>query len=194
MRFETKPLIDELLAIADHAAESAKKFKTLDTKQLNFRQHNNSWSILQCIEHLNLYGDFYLPEIAKQIDAGKFTRHTSTYKSGIIGNYFANLMRGKNGKIKKLKSPKDKTPVSSTLLSITLDRFLKQLDRLKALLIESQNVDMTKTKVPISISRIIKINLGDTFRFYTYHIERHIAQANRVMKLAVNQKNPVAVP
>ena len=38
---------------------------------LNQRLQQDSWSILECIEHLNLYGNYYLPEIEKQLTASK---------------------------------------------------------------------------------------------------------------------------
>jgi hypothetical protein len=66
-------------------------------------------------------------------------------------------------------------------LSITtLDRFLKQQELLKALLQQALEADITKIKTAISLSKFIKLRLGDTFRFYVYHIERHIAQAEKI--------------
>ena len=82
-----------------------------------------------------------------------------------------------------MKSPKDKNPVNSDLTATTLDRLLKQLELLKQLLNQSRKVNLIKAKTPISISKLIKLRLGDTFRFFTYHIERHIAQAQRVKRV-----------
>jgi len=36
---------------------------------------------LECIEHLNRYGDFYIPEITKRIKTGKSTTTSSPFKS-----------------------------------------------------------------------------------------------------------------
>ena len=41
-----------------------------------------------------------------------------------------------------------------------------------------------KTKTAISISKLIKLRLGDTFRVLIYHNERHIKQAERAIKEA----------
>lgn len=43
-------------------------------------------------------------------------------------------------------------------------------------------MDLTKTKASISLTRLIKLRLGDTLRFFTYHIERHVLQAERICK------------
>jgi hypothetical protein len=177
MELNSDALINELLLITERASDQVRKFKQLKDDQLNFRNSPDEWSVLECIEHLNLYGDFYLPEIERQVIVSKGGRKSGTFKSGIIGNYFANLMKVKDGKVKKLKSPKDKNPVNRDLTITSLERFLKQQELLKSLLQQAKTVDLTRTKVPISLTKFIKLRLGDTFRFFVYHIERHICQA-----------------
>ena len=170
-----------MLALTERSSAIVRHFKTLSSEQLNFKRDPEQWSVLECIEHLNLYGDFYLPEIERRIMAATKGGNTKNFNSGMIGDYFANLMKAKDGKVKKMKSPKDKNPANSLLPVTTLDRFLKQQDRLKVLLEQSSKVDLTSTKCSISISKLIKLRLGDTFRFLVYHIERHVAQAERAI-------------
>lgn len=180
MQIESTLLIDDLLRRTENATSAVRKLQALTTDQLQFKQNTQTWSILECIEHLNLYGDYYLVEIEKQILANNGKSKSTVFKSGLIGNYFANLMQVKNGKMTKMKSPKDKNPIHSKLTITTIDRFLKQQDRLKTLLAQARNVDLTKTKTAISLSKYVKLRLGDTFRFFIYHIERHIHQAERI--------------
>jgi hypothetical protein len=179
MKVSNNLLIEELLSLTENSIQSANKFKGLSVAQLNFRKSLNEWSVLECIEHLNLYGDFYLPEIEKQILANKNINEATIFKSGIIGNYFAGLIKVNNGQIKKMKSPKDKNPLNDKLTITTLDRFLKQQELLKLLLHRAKTVDMGKIKTAISLTNMLKLKLGDTFRFYVYHIERHVFQAER---------------
>ncbi len=191
MQTDSNTLIEELLVVTEQASSTAKKFKALTPLQLNFKKNANEWSILQCIEHLNLYGEFYLPEIEKQIIANKGHATSIQFRSGIVGNYFANLMKVKDGKVKKMKSPKDKNPSNSELTITTIERFLKQQKLLKSLLVQAKSVDLTHTKVSISLTKFIRLRLGDTFRFFIYHIERHIGQAERIK---VNLGSQVARP
>ena len=179
MKINKGQLITELLRLTEQAIISVKKFKTLNISQLNLKNTPDQWSILECIEHLNLYGDFYLPEIQKQLMDTKNNSNSPVFKPGVIGNYFAGLMKTENGNIKKMKSPKDKNPVNSTLAITTLDRFLKQEQLLQSLLKEASTADLTKIKTAISLTAFIKLRLGDTLRFYVYHIERHIIQAEK---------------
>jgi hypothetical protein len=81
-----------------------------------------------------------------------------------------------------MKTFKDKNPIHSSLTTTTLDRFLKQNEKLQALLKQAEGIDITATKTAISISTLVKLRLGDTFRFVIYHIERHIAQAERCLQ------------
>lgn len=187
MKIKQELLIDELLHITDRAISAAHGFKMLSETDLNRQKGANQWSILECLEHLNLYGDYYLPEIEKQLLQGKKVSKSAFFKSGILGNYFANLMKVDGDKIKKMKSPRDKNPVNSKLSVITIDRFLKQAEKLKMLLGQSEKINLTSTKVPISLSKWVRLRLGDTLRFYVYHIERHILQAQRNVKMIPNQ-------
>jgi hypothetical protein len=180
MQTEARVLLEEMVQITEACTVAVKQFRTLSGAQLNYRTDPESWSILECIEHLNLYGDFYLPEMEKQILAQKQDTPCTVFKSGIIGNYFAELMQAKNGKIKKMTSPKDKNPVHSHLTVTTIERFIKQQERLLNILRLAGSVDLARTRTAISITRLIKLRLGDTFRFFVYHIERHVTQAQRV--------------
>jgi len=80
-----------------------------------------------------------------------------------------------------MKTPIDKNPLGSQLSVTTIDRFLKQQEMLRSLLERARHIDLTKTKVPISLTKFIRLRLGDTFRFFVYHIERHIRQAENVL-------------
>jgi hypothetical protein len=188
-------LINELLSIIENCLGLARQFQTLDEKTLNYRPAEKSWSILECLEHLNLYGDFYLPEIEKCVMKGRPYPSSSIFSSGRIGNYFANLMKvKKDGTIKKMKSPGDKNPLGSDLNSLTVDRFIKQLERLQQLLEDCRYINLTELRTPISLTRLIKLRLGDTLRFLVYHIERHTVQALNVERnLAVpNRENAMS--
>lgn len=179
MKMDRIELIDELLEKTEKATQIVLQIKTRDSEALNFKKNQDSWSALECLEHLNRYGNFYLPEIEKQILSRKPDVTATTFKSGMIGNYFANLMSVNNGKIKKMKSPKNMNPANSDLSVTVIDRFLKQQEMLKSLLLQAKTSDLTKTRCAISLSNLIKLRLGDTFRFFVYHIERHVIQAEK---------------
>ena len=186
MQISSHQLLDQLIRQNEAATLAAQKLKQeLNEVQLNSKPTPQTWSILECIEHLNLYGDYYLPEIEKRlISSQKADQSNRIFKSGIIGNYFANSMLVNEGKIQKMKTPKDKNPafVSSQVSSLAIERFLKQQEKLRTLLIDAKNIDLNKVKTSIALTSLIKLKLGDTLRFVVYHIDRHLWQANNVRK------------
>jgi len=182
MKIKNEQLIDELMAIVLKCTTSAEKLKIMESGQLYVRPAKDAWNILECFEHLNRYGDFYLPAIEKAILSQEINKGRGLFKSGLIGNYFARLIQVKPGEIKKMSTTKDKDPFNQTLSVITIDRFLKQQQLLIALLNQARSIDLTNTKTPISISKFIRLRLGDTLRFMVYHIERHVLQAERIPK------------
>jgi hypothetical protein len=127
---------------------------------------------------LSLYGDFYLVEIEQRV-ANSNTNSSTYLHSGLLGNYFAKSMLPKNGKIRKMKTFKDKDPANSNLPLTTIDRFLKQQQRMIELLELARKVDLNKVKTSITFP-VIKLKLGDTFRFVIYHNHRHMIQAENI--------------
>ncbi len=171
-------LIDELIQIIQIQIHQAEMFKKLSIQKLNQKNNPNSWSILECIEHLNLYGTFYLPEIEKQIEKSIYPP-SPIFKSGILGNYFAKSMLPSK-KMKKMNTFADKNPVGSQLDESVIDRFIFQEKKMIHLLNQARNISLSKTKTAISISKWIRLRLGDTFRFVINHNTRHIAQAKQL--------------
>ncbi|WP_254051942.1 DinB family protein [Capnocytophaga canimorsus] len=60
--------------------------------ELSHSPSDDTWSILECIEHLNLYGNFYPPEIASCI-AKADESNRNLFKSRFLGNYFVKLIQ-----------------------------------------------------------------------------------------------------
>lgn len=177
---ETKQLLDELTTITKSNIEIANSFKTNNPKTLNWRQSEKSWSILECLEHLNRYGVFYLPELNRCIAKARYKKPRLFYKTGVLGGYFARMMKAESQS--KIKSLKSYNPIGSQLDQGVLDVFITQQETLLLILDQAQQVDLIKNKTATSLSRLIRLQLGDTLSFLIYHNERHIKQASNVLK------------
>ena len=174
-------LLDELREITQTNIQEVKQLLALDSEQLNYKPSSESWSILECMEHLNRYGNFYIPEITQRIKQSKHEK-SDTFKTGLLGDYFAKSMLPKE-KLNKMKTFKSMNPNNSQLDASVLDTFLDQQKQLLKLLDQSENINLTKTKTAISISKLIKLRLGDTLRVVIYHNWRHVVQAKKVVDL-----------
>lgn len=179
MKIKSEKLIQQLLEITRKNINFAETLKDKFAKELNFRESEGSWSVLECLEHLNLYGDFYIPEIRRVIQKTK-TRSVPYFKSGLIGNYFAESMLPKEG-FKKIKTFKDKNPLGSNLNRKVIQRFIEQQLEIIELLNRASHCNLNKVKTAISITKLLKLKLGDTFRFVINHNIRHIEQVKDVL-------------
>lgn len=179
MLIEVSVLIKELNEYIKTHLQFFESIEQLTTQQLQYRQHENSWSVLECIQHLNLYGEFYIPKIRKALEKSNFKK-TNTFKSGFLGDKFA-LSMLPNEQMKTMNTFKSKNPIHTTLdRKQVVQKFLKQQNELLYLLEISKHQNLTKIYTSTTLP-LIKFRLGDTFRFVIYHNERHIVQAKRVL-------------
>ncbi|ASK28688.1 hypothetical protein CEY12_00545 [Chryseobacterium sp. T16E-39] len=181
MKISSSQLISELKSITQSNIQYIETIlQKTDQEELNQRTSENSWSALECIEHLNLYDCFYIPEISKRIHASK-TSPKATFSPGILGNYFAKSMLPKE-KSNAMKTFKAMNPIHSRLDKNVIKKFIEGQQQLLNLLDKAKDIDLEKTKTSISISKLIKLKLGDTLRFVIYHQVRHIEQVKKVLR------------
>lgn len=180
MKLKSTVLLGDLLERTKQNLEAVEEFRSRSFEELNSRTVPGSWSVLECIEHLNFYGNFYLPEMEKQITASPYPAD-EVFKSGLLGNYFAEIMLPKE-KLKKMKTLKSQDPIGKVLDKEVLEVFTDHQLQLIHLLEKAKSVSLSKTKTGISITKHLRLRLGDTLRIVIYHNQRHIKQAQNVLK------------
>ena len=182
--YPSKMLLSQLQEQTESFLNKAvSEWQMMRHSQFGFKASPEQWSAAQCLEHLNSYGDFYLPEMERAIKKAKEKGYAPTihFKSGWLGNYFTKLMLpGQDGSIgKKMSSPKNHYPAGNADSHKTIATFIEQQEKLLQLLESAKEVDLNKATCAISISKLVKLKLGDTFQFYIAHQHRHILQAER---------------
>lgn len=182
MKIKSNVLILNLIEETRQLINKAELLKTKSDAVLNYKEDLKSWSILECLEHLNLYGRFYLPEITSRINKTPFVKDAE-FKSGWLGNYFAKSMMPK-AKVNKMMTFKSMNPINSNLDRTVIDSFINQQTEMLELLNKARNVSLNKVKTGISITKWINLKLGDTFRFVVYHNQRHMLQAEKILHQA----------
>ena len=177
-------LVESFIQQTNQIIQTVEKLKVKEIHLLTWKQNPTSWSVLECLEHLNLYGDFYLPEMESKIKSTK-SKFDPEFKSGVLGNYFSKSMLPQD-KMKKMNTFKDKNPLNSKLDLSVIDKFISQQLLFIDLLNQARNVSLNKTKITTSISKLIKLKLGDTFQFIINHNLRHLKQIENVQKAFSN--------
>jgi uncharacterized damage-inducible protein DinB len=175
----SKELIDILeQEVEKHLQDAIRIFQNLTPESLLKPSASGGWSIAQCLWHLNSYGEYYFPEIRKGLT--KNYPFNPEFKSSWLGNYFTNTMKP-GLKMKKYKAFKDHTPAPALDAHEVVAKFIQQQEELLDLLKLARHTDLNKVRIPISISRWLKLKLGDVFQFIIAHNERHLQQAKRNM-------------
>tara|TARA_R110002049_G_scaffold174462_3_gene341656 strand:- start:11939 stop:12496 length:558 start_codon:yes stop_codon:yes gene_type:complete len=184
MNITSEALISELIELTRQNINEAEQLNQKSINELNWKLDEKTWSVLEAIEHLNLYGDFYLPEIENCMDKSNKTSE-AYYKPGLLGDYFAKSMLPKE-KLNKMNTFKSKNPNGSYLDKSTLKHFLSQQEKTLHILNKARNVSLNKTKVSTTLGKLVKLKLGDTLRVVIYHNQRHIVQAEKSLELQLN--------
>ncbi|HVF56793.1 MAG TPA: DinB family protein [Pyrinomonadaceae bacterium] len=152
----------------------------LTDAQFNWRQEPGRWSIAECLAHLSVTGQAYLPALSRQIKAGREAGRLSRgpYRRGLLGRLF---LRGMEPPAKlKFKAPKLFAPLPEHLLAVVVPAFMSLQDQFVARMREADGVDIGRVKIASPASRFIKISLGDAFALMAAHERRHLWQARQV--------------
>lgn len=179
MTFSSTELLQELKTQTENHLVFARSLLQLPDERISRRPKHDAWNAVECLEHLNLYFAFYLPEIEKRLLAFK-GKPSDNFKSGWLGNYLAKSMLPKE-KPSRMKTFRSMDPIHSNAGQENILKFIANCEKFLSLLEQSQHADLTKIKTAISISSFIKLRLGDTLRFLAYHNERHILQARKAL-------------
>ena len=173
-------------------------WQNLPTSLLDAAPTTGGWSAAQCIEHLNIYSRYYIPAIEKAIRKANLEQQkpSDRFKSGWLGDYFVRLMKKdpvKNPK-DKLKAPKNAQPPVALNAPAVVAEFIDHLEKMQQLIENAGKINISKTRVGISIAKFVKLKLGDVIAFNVAHTQRHIMQAERAISAAkVRINSPVAV-
>ena len=178
MKTNSNELLHQLGLITQSNMTAAKAFLDLGEAQLNYKGSPNSWSILECMEHLNRYSAYYLPEIERHLDTSSMPPQHE-FKSGFMGNYLVNMVIPKTD-VKKMKTFSSMDPSGSYLSRDVISAFLASQDKLLELINRSRSANINKAGIAVTFTRLIKLKTGDALRFMAYHNQRHILQAQRV--------------
>lgn len=175
MKTDSKTLLTELEALTVEVLERTAAFEACTPEVLSRKPSPDAWSILECLEHLNRYSNFYLPEIKKALT---FPSRTNTFKSGPIGNFLVNAVIPKENS-RKMTTFSAMNPDGAPLSSQVLIDFLLNQRQLLSYIQKAKMANLNKAIVPVTFTRLVKLRLGDTLRFMAYHNQRHILQALR---------------
>ena len=69
MIHNSKKILSSLVLMTSSHLKEAKQWLELSEDKLQYKNGPKSWSVLECLEHLNRYTSFYNREISKKMKA-----------------------------------------------------------------------------------------------------------------------------
>lgn len=167
-------------------------FYYLEADELNAKPNENTWSILQCMEHINLTNEYYLKGLAKAIELkGDENFSNSDYSMGLWGKFMTNAMQPKGSKIRwkmktfdRLVPINQKDPKARLVEQVVFEKFNEDMKALTEALDIASEINWKKVKINTLLGKSVKLRLGDALAFVLAHTERHIQQA-------INLKNSI---
>ena len=179
-------LLEEVRKITQANLDSLKKkFSHLSIEQKIWRSAENTWNVQEVFAHLNEYARFYHEAFLTRISKTRFTEPKENFLSSPLGRSAWNSMKLGNAKNvkRKFKASRAYNPSIETSLvdGNDIERFRTGQEQLLEIIENARNVNIRKVRVPLSMSKIIKLRLGDALLYVAYHNERHMQQALNVI-------------
>ncbi len=163
-------------------------FYFMEAEELNVKPDKNSWSILQCFDHINRANGTYLKAFEKRLDRYSGPSHaTDKYRMGVMGKFMTRSMTPKEGKIRwkmktfqKLKPLNEQYPEARLMEQVVFEDFQGDMERLRVVLEKSPDLPWHDQRISSALGSMVKFKFGDAMAFVLAHTQRHIQQATNV--------------
>lgn len=153
-------------------------------ESLQRRRDGNTWNALECIAHLNVFLEMYMPRLeqaihrskARRWNPGTDVRYTRTGRRIVKRANIANK--------KPRRTPKRYDFGNAPLGNDVIKTFLINSERLLRNIQAARAVDLNRAKIGWGPSSFFKLTLGNVLEWLVLHGQRHVQQATT----AVNQQ------
>ncbi len=175
-------LTDDLRQIAQIKEQAAALLRGLSDTQYNWQPAPGRWSMAQCLAHIVITDDIYVPVLETCIaDARKKGMlGDGPFQHGRLGNWFVRSMDAPAKK--RFKNPKSVTPPPEQPLAKGLADFNAIHDRVLQLVHQANGVDLGRAKFRSPFLKLLKFSLGQGIAVMLSHARRHLWQAGEVRK------------
>jgi len=172
-------LISELDA-ADRRAE--RLAKPLTSEQLNWRPRPDAWSVGQCLQHLCVANEVYLPAISNSL-AGRRRSRVQEIAPGWFGRWFIRKFIEPSSGSRRTRAPGKIKPRQQVEASI-LESFLRSNQVARELVYLASDYDVNRIRFKNPFVPMLRFTVGTGLEIVSKHQSRHLLQAERVWQAA----------
>jgi len=161
-------------------AEASELVDGLQESQFNWRPDEHSWSMAECLLHLNMVGDrcVHLLETTLADARARDRLAGGPFGYGWLGKWI--IAHTEPPSKHKYKAPRAFTPAYGQPIAAVLPTFRHLQDQLSRQLEQASGLDLAHIKVPAPEARLLRFNLQVTFAWIAAHERRHLWQARQV--------------
>jgi hypothetical protein len=186
---ETNVFLDEIAETARRLLlQYHDEIEGLDTITLAQKPEPDKWSVLECLEHINLANQNYLSQMDEAL-AKAGGNPKKYHKSGWIAQKSIRMMRP--GKNQKIRWKMNTMPVMQPETSVgeadkVLKEFTRQVQHIADIAERARSIDIGRPRIKTALGPLT-FNFGDALAFIAVHAERHMLQALNTKEAVVGQ-------
>lgn len=176
---------DVLDEVEKELSEATRRAWTLvrstDPRIFTVRPDPSNWSAAECLSHLSLTTELFLPPLRAAIDDARargLTRRSKP-KMDILGRVLRWFLEPPIRS--RVRTTARFVPRSVRAKSEAFGEFASLQDQLLDLLRSSADIDLVKPKIVSPFDRRVRYNLFSAFRIIAAHQRRHLWQAEQVV-------------
>lgn len=150
----------------------------LTDEQLNWQPAPGSWSVGQCLEHLCLVNEVYLPAISAALRE-KPDAPVEQVIPGWFGRWFIRNFADPSPSSKRVRAPSKIRPAARVDVSV-LDRFLSGNRSCRGLILQARSKNVNRIRFWNPFIPGLRFTVGTGLEIIASHQRRHLSQAERV--------------
>lgn len=157
----------------------------LSNEAFNWKPDANSWSVGECVVHLNKSSKGYLDSL-EEIAARDAPRAEGPFTYGFVTRLFINGVRPgsrSTNTFRALRPPEASGTYSGVDKTRALARYDADTHRFLEVIQAVEGLDLTRVKVPTPFLPLVRFNLGGLLEALGLHAVRHVQQAERVTRM-----------
>lgn len=170
-----------LLALDDSDRRAGLLIAGLDDERFNWRPDERSWSVAQCLDHLNVANRAYLGPMRAALERarreGRVRR--GAIRPGFLGRWFVATLEPPPKR--RLPAPKKIVPAARKGRDEVSGEWRRVQAEVRDLLRAGAEQDLNGVRFVNPFLSLIRFSLGTGFQVIAAHERRHLWQAERVM-------------
>jgi hypothetical protein len=154
----------------------------LSAEQLNWKPADDVWSVGQCLQHLYITNEVYLPAIATALD----DRQPSPVKDitpGWFGRWFIRTYIEPSSQRQRARAPRKIAPASQVDPSV-LNLLLRSNNAARDLVRRAGAYDINRVRFRNPLAPLVRFTVGTGLEIVWRHQRRHLLQAERIKQTA----------